>query len=69
MKSLKIIDSIAKSLKIPIINYNTDLISNTNKNINYFTDWGHMNHTGAKIFSNELAKEIKALTHNKIRIP
>ena len=59
---LKIIDYISKELDIPILNYNTELGSIINKNINYFTDWGHMNHQGAKIFSNELVKDIKART-------
>jgi hypothetical protein len=65
MESLKIIDSISKELDIPILNYNTELSSSINKEINYFTDWGHMNHFGAQIFSNELVKEIKARMHNK----
>jgi hypothetical protein len=65
MESLKIIDSISKKFNIPILNYKTKLRSGVNNNINYFTDWGHMNHSGAQIFSKDLAKEIKALMRNK----
>jgi hypothetical protein len=64
MESLKIIDSISKELDIPILNFNIELRSFVNKNINYFTDWGHMNHKGANIFSKELAKEIRARTYS-----
>ena len=68
MESLKIIDYISKELDIPVLNYNTGLglefKSYINTNINYFSDWGHMNHNGANIFSNAIAKEIKARTHN-----
>ena len=59
MYSLKIIESISKEYSIPILNFNTELRSNVNCNKNYFTDWGHMNHLGAKIFTYNLAKQLR----------
>jgi hypothetical protein len=56
MISLKIINSISKKFNIPVFNFNTTYRSDINNNINYFTDWGHMNHRGAKMFSEKLAK-------------
>lgn len=61
MKSIKIINSIAKKFNIPILNYNTELRSKINNNISLFSDWGHMNHKGAEEFSKKLATDIKAL--------
>lgn len=60
MESLKIIDSLAKKFKIPLMNYNIELRSFINKNINLFSDWGHMNHKGSEIFSEKLARDLKA---------
>lgn len=64
MESLKIINEIANQYAIPILNYNTDLRSDINKDILLFSDWGHMNHRGAEIFSNKIANDLKDKTNN-----
>lgn len=65
MKSLEIINLIAEKYNIPILNFNTTLRSNINDNINYFSDWGHMNNEGAKVFSIFLSKEINKIKKTK----
>jgi len=63
MESLKIISSLSNELKIPIVNFNTELKSSINTNIKFYSDWGHLNTLGSKVFSEKLAKEIKILTN------
>jgi hypothetical protein len=58
MRSLKIIDSFSEEFDIPILNFNKELKSDINNNVNYFSDWGHMNHRGAKVFSIKLSEII-----------
>ena len=67
MKSLNFIDYTSKKLNLDFINFNTKFNSIINKNINYFTDWGHMNHKGAKIFSISISRQIKLLD-KKIKV-
>lgn len=66
MKSLKIIDSIADSLNIQVFNYNTQYRSNINQNISWFSDWDHLNHEGASVFSKKLAENILEQKHKII---
>lgn len=58
MSSLDTIQKIATQFKIPILNFNTQLRSNINDDIKYFSDWGHMNGKGSLLFSKMLAKEM-----------
>ena len=57
-KSLYIIQKTASNYNIPILNFNTNLRSSLNENINYFDDWGHLNNKGAIEFSTYLSKEL-----------
>jgi hypothetical protein len=65
MESLKIIEQLADQYKIPFLNYNTTLRSNLNQDSLYFTDWGHMNHFGAGVFSKQIASELKVKISKK----
>lgn len=69
MKSLSIVNEISKKYEIPILNFNTDLRSSINENIDFFSDCAHMNDKGSKIFSAYLSKELskvkKAQAHNR----
>ena len=65
MKSLKFIDYISKKLNLDFLNFNTQYNSFINKNIIFFSDWGHMNHTGAKIFSISIARRIQLLNKKR----
>lgn len=62
MKSMKLVNQIAKQYAIPFLNFNTDLRSNINSEIRYFSDWGHMSKLGSIEFSKVLSDEIKSLT-------
>lgn len=64
MESLKIIEQIAQEHDIQFLNYNTKLRSNLNQDIKYFSDWGHMNHLGAELFSKKITNELKVRAHN-----
>jgi len=59
MESLKIIKQIAKGFNIPILNYNMEFRSDINQNILLFSDWGHLNHKGAGVFSKKIADDLK----------
>lgn len=64
MNSIKIIESISKNFFVTTLNFNTKLRSTINYNKKYFTDWGHMNHIGAEVFSKKLAKSLKKYVYS-----
>ena len=66
MESLKIIEEVAYEHDILFLNYNTELRSYLNQDIKYFSDWGHLNHFGAELFSKKIANELKERTHNNV---
>lgn len=57
-RSLFIINKISKKYHIPVLNFNTDLRSYINDDINFFSDWQHMNGKGSMVFSRQLTKEL-----------
>jgi hypothetical protein len=65
-KSMQVIESIAKTYKIPFLNFNTKLRSSFNENRSYFCDWGHMNKKGSIIFSIRLTHELQKIIHDTI---
>lgn len=57
-RTLLIINELSKKYRIPVLNFNTELRSYINDDINFFADWQHMNGKGSMVFSRRLAKEL-----------
>lgn len=60
-KTVKMINDLANNLNFPILNYNLELISEINNDESLFSDWGHMNEKGSKVFSFKLSNDLKKL--------
>lgn len=56
-----ILRSIAKSNHIEFLDYNQERETDINYNRSCFSDWGHLNYLGAKLFSEMLSKDINQL--------
>jgi hypothetical protein len=64
-KALDYIKKLSIKYNIPFINYNTtSREKEINNNLNYFTDWGHMNKEGSRKFSKTLADDIDEVITN-----
>ena len=61
MESMKILNSIALENDISFLNYNTALKSSINEDISLFSDWGHLNGAGSRIFSDSLKVQLDLL--------
>jgi lysophospholipase L1-like esterase len=57
----EIIEQIARIRNIPFLNYNTELVSEINSDYSLYSDWGHLNETGAYIFSQKLYEDLNAI--------
>lgn len=65
MKSLQLVNKIAKEFNISFLNFNTSLRSDFNENMLYFSDWGHLSEEGSRVFSQKLSNEIASLVEAK----
>lgn len=57
----EIINRIAREKNIPFLNYNTTLVSEINSDYTLYSDWGHLNYTGARIFSQILHDDLNMI--------
>lgn len=46
-----------------ILNNNLEYISKINYDETLFSDWGHMNEKGSKVFSKQLTNDLKRLNY------
>jgi len=61
MESMRILSEIMDRFSIPMLNYNLEHRSEINSTREYFTDWGHMNPEGSRVFSRKLAEDIRVI--------
>jgi len=55
------LDSFAKKLNIPYMNYNIELYSGEYQNLDMFSDWNHTNSKGAEKFSVEFRNDLDSM--------
>jgi len=56
-----LLSQIAAARNIPFLNYNTELVSEINSDYSLYSDWGHLNNTGAHIFSQRLYEDLSGI--------
>ena len=61
IETMKVIYTLAEKYEVPVLNYNTDQRSKINDNHNNFSDWGHMNASGSRLFSSVLKEDLAEL--------
>jgi hypothetical protein len=61
------VDSLARELNVPYLNYNTDRVSPVFEDVSLFIDWAHLNEKGAQTFSAILAQDLMQLPEWSIR--
>ncbi|MCL2099903.1 MAG: hypothetical protein FWH24_05670, partial [Oscillospiraceae bacterium] len=56
-----LLENLAAQKNIPFLNYNRELVSDINGNYEYYSDWGHLNNTGAHVFSDKLYDDLNKI--------
>lgn len=64
-KTYNIIVESSKKYNIPFLNYNQELRSELNENIDFFADWGHLNDAGSLVFSRMLSEDLIPILKTK----
>ena len=64
--SIKYLNSVSGKYKIPFLNFDTELWSPLNEDINNFSDWGHLNRTGSAKFNKILQEKLPPIINNSL---
>lgn len=64
LRQSTVYSNLSRELQVPYINYNDQGYTRFNQNPGIFSDWSHLNHSGALLFDSQIKDDIRLLVES-----